>query len=521
MESMRTEARYVVEERDTAFDDIFSNARTDPTHVAVSRDVEGSWVPVTNRELADEVEALAAGLVEAGVAPGERVALMSRTRYEWLLADFAILSVGGVTVPIYETSSATQIDWILRDSGAVAVFVENDELKAKVEALLDGLPELRAIWTLTADRQRLLEDGLAIGSGPVAARRTAVRSADLATIVYTSGTTGRPKGCMLTHANLVAAVRNVNRADGVREQVFNSEQSTLLFLPLAHVLARVIQGSALHAQVRLGHLSDMKQVPAGLQSFQPTVVLSVPRVFEKIYNSAQRTATHGAKKHIFAAAEATSTSYSQQLDAVSGPGLVLKAQHRLYDGLVYSKLRHAMGGHVRWAVSGGAPLGAALGHFFRGIGVNVLEGYGLTETTAGGTLNLPGAQRVGSVGKPIPGCEIRIAADGEILMRGPHVFAGYWNNDAATADVLDADGWLHTGDIGRIDDDGFVFITDRKKDLIVTSAGKNVAPTVLEDRLRSHWLVSQAAVFGDQQPYIAALLTLDPEALESWKRDNG
>jgi long-chain acyl-CoA synthetase len=265
----------------------------------------------------------------------------------------------------------------------------------------------------------------------------------------------------------------------------------------------------------------MKQVPSGLQSFQPTVVLSVPRVFEKIYNSAQRSATHGLKKSLLAAATSTSSAYSRALDSATGPGVALKAQHRLYDALVYGKLRHAMGGQVRWAVSGGAPLGATLGHFFRGIGVNVLEGYGLTESTAGGTLNLPGAQRVGSVGRPIPGCELRIAADGEVLMRGVQVFAGYWNNPAATAEVLDADGWLHTGDIGRIDDDGFLFITDRKKDLIVTSAGKNVAPTVLEDRLRAHWLVSQAAVFGDQQPYIAALLTLDAEALESWRAEKG
>jgi len=521
MDTMRTEARYLVDEKDTAFDDVFTHAASDPDHVAVSRAVDGTWVPVTNRELADEVEALAAGLLEAGVERGERVALMSRTRYEWLLADVAILSVGAVTVPIYETSSASQIDWILSDSGAVAAFVENDDLKSKVEALRDGLPELRAVWTLTEDRQRLIEDGLSVGSGPTAERRATVRSAELATIVYTSGTTGRPKGCMLTHANLVGTVRNVSRADGVHEQVFNEDQSTLLFLPLAHVLARVIQSSALHAQVRLGHLPDMRKVPAGLQSFRPTVVLSVPRVFEKIYNTAQRTATHGVKKQVFSAAAATSASYSEALETASGPGLVLKTQHRLYDALVYGKLRHAMGGQVRWAVSGGAPLGANLGHFFRGVGVNVLEGYGLTESTAGGTLNLPSAQRVGSVGRPIPGCEIRIAGDGEILMRGVHVFAGYWNNEAATADVLDSEGWLHTGDIGRIDDDGFVFITDRKKDLIVTSAGKNVAPTVLEDRLRSHWLVSQAAVFGDQQPYIAALLTVDPEALEAWQQEKG
>jgi long-chain acyl-CoA synthetase len=287
------------------------------------------------------------------------------------------------------------------------------------------------------------------------------------------------------------------------------------------VLARVIQNAAVHSRVRLGHLADMKQIPAGLQSFQPTVVLSVPRVFEKVYNTAQRSATHGLKKRIFAAADSCAVAYSRAIDEPAGPGFALRMQHRLYDDLVYSKLRAAMGGQVRWAVSGGAPLGATLGHFFRGIGLTILEGYGLTETTAGATLNLPGAQKVGSVGRPVPGCSIRVAGDGEILIKGPHVFSGYWNNEAATREVFDEDGWFRSGDIGRLDDDGYLFITDRKKDLIVTSAGKNVAPTMLEDRLRAHWLVSQAAVFGDKRPYIGALLTVDSEALDAWRRERG
>ena len=513
--------RYIVSEGDTAFADIFDNARIYPDQIAVSRADPGGWRPVTCRQLADEVDSLAAGLICAGIAAGDRVAIMSRTRYEWMVADLAVISIGAVTVPIYETSSDTQIEWILGDSGAVAVFVESPDQVQRIRSLKAELPDVASVWSFDDDLERLVEDGLQVSIALVEQRRAAVRSRDLATIVYTSGTTGQPKGCMVTHANLVATVRNVALADGVADIVFGSEQSTLLFLPLAHILARIIQASALHQRVRLGHLPDMKSVPAGLQSFRPTVVLSVPRVFEKIYNTARRTAAHGIKRRLFEDADATAMAYSRALDTPAGPSSRLQRRHRVFDALVYRKLRAAMGGQVQWAVSGGAPLGATLGHFFRGVGVTVLEGYGLTETTAGGTLNLPHLQRVGSVGQPIPGCTIRIAPDGEILMRGQHVFAGYWNNAAATAESFDADGWFRTGDIGNIDDDGFVYITDRKKDIIVTSAGKNVAPTVLEDGLRRHWLISQAAVFGDNRPYITALLTLDSEALGAWIKERG
>ena len=521
MDEVKVEALYQVADGDTAVDDIFVNARSHPNHVIVSKqDKAGRWQPVTCQTLATEVEALAAGLMAAGIATGDRVAILSRTRYEWMVADSAIMSVGGVTVPIYETSSDTQIEWILGNSGAVAAFVEDADHRERLRALQPQLPALASVWTFDEDLDQLAEDGLQLGVEQVAARRASVHSADLATIVYTSGTTGLPKGCMLTHANLVAAVRNIGAAEGVREYIFNEQQSTLLFLPLAHILARIIQCSAIYQRVRLGHLADMKSVPAGLQSFQPTVVLSVPRVFEKIYNTAQRQAARGLKHRIFSAADITAGDYSRGIDgpAISGG---LRARHAMYDALVYRKIRAAMGGDVRWAVSGGAPLGATLGHFFRGIGVNVLEGYGLTESTAGGTINLPGCQRIGSVGRPIPGCSIRIQSDGEILMKGPHVFTGYWLNAAATEEVIDSEGWFHTGDVGRIDDDGFVYITDRKKDLIVTSAGKNVAPATLEDGLRSHWLVSQAAVFGDRRPFITALLTLDAESLTTWQSEHG
>jgi long-chain acyl-CoA synthetase len=504
---------------DTAVDDVFANARDHPEHVAVSRRTTTEWEPVTCAALAADISALAAGLSVAGIEPGDRVGLMSRTRYEWLLYDAAVMSLGAVTVPIYETSSSEQVEWILSDSGAVAVVVETDTHRATVQEVRDRLPVLRHMWMLEQDRPRLVESGLGVDDQTLIARREAIRSTDLATIVYTSGTTGRPKGCMITHGNLVSDVRSATGAPSA-DRFFNPDASTLLFLPLAHVLARVIQYAALRARVRLGHLADMADVAAELQAFRPTVVLSVPRVFEKIYNTAQRKAVAGGKGGIFARADKVAVAWSKAQDS-GGPDLLLRLQHALLDQLVYVKLRDAMGGQVHWAVSGGAPLGEHLGHFFRGIGVTVLEGYGLTETTAGGTLNTPAEQRVGSTGRPLPGGRVRIAPDGEVLLKGDFVFSGYWHADVATKEVFDDDGWFHTGDIGRLDDDGYLFITDRKKDILVTAAGKNVAPAVLEDRLRGHWLVSQALVVGDRRPYIGALLTVDEEAFVAWRAEAG
>jgi long-chain acyl-CoA synthetase len=519
MQEFSVPARYTPGPNEIITDDIFDNARKYPERVVVSRRVEGDWLPVTALALMDDIEAIGAGLMAAGVQPGERVALMSRTRYEWLLYDMAILSVGAVTVPVYETSSGEQVEWILSDSGAVAVVVENDRQYDMVAAMRERLPALRDLWRVEADRFTLIEAGMSVGHEPQQQRRDTLGPDDLATIVYTSGTTGRPKGCMLTHGNLLTMVHNVVDADGIYEHVFNERQSALLFLPLAHVLARVIQLSALHAGVRLGH-TDMANVVEDLKSFQPTVVLSVPRVFEKLYNTARHTATAAGKKGVFDKAEEVAIAWSQAHDD-GGPSPALRVEHALFQRLVYRKVMAAMGGHVRWAVSGGAPLGAHLGHLFRGMGLNVLEGYGLTETTAGATVNLPDRQRIGSVGPPEPGFAIRIADDGEILLKGGAVFPGYWQNETATAEVFDDEGWFRTGDVGHLDTDGFLFITDRKKDLIVTAAGKNVAPAMLEDRLREHWLVSQAFVVGDGRPYVAALLTVDDEAFTTWKSDTG
>ena len=512
---------YVANLQDNLTDDVFGHAERWPEHPGFSRRVADTWVPVTYRETAEQVTRLAAGLISSGVHVGDRVALFSRTRFEWMLCDFAIWTAGGVTVPVYETSSAEQVQWILTDSGAVAAFVETEDHAKTVSQLPVTPPDLREVWVIdSGGLDRLVAAGRDVSAETVMERRRVVTSDSLATIIYTSGTTGRPKGCAITHANLLAEIRNVCTAHGVRELVFNDETRTLHFLPLAHILARSIQLGAVHNRVHLAHTGDMKTIAPQLVEFRPTSVLSVPRVFERIYNTAQHKATAEGKGRIFDLADATALAYSQSLDT-GGPGPILRLRHAVFDRLVYSKVRAALGGEVRYSVSGGAPLCARLGHFFRGIGINVLEGYGLTETCAGVTLNLPGRQRIGSVGRPIPGCSIRIADDGEVLIKGGNVFQGYWRNDEATHEVFDQDGWFHSGDLGELDDDGYLTITGRKKDILVTSSGKNVAPMVLEDRLRAHWLVSQCVVVGDRRPFIGALVTIDLEAFVPWKMEAG
>jgi long-chain acyl-CoA synthetase len=469
-------------------------------------------------EFARDVDAVARGLIAAGVQAGDRVGLMARTRYEWTLFDYAIWSAGAVVVPIYETSSAEQVQWILGDSGAVAVVVETPEHLAVLESVRPDLPLLRHAWTIDDGAVEALSAAADDVTPEVAEqRRRSVAADDLATIIYTSGTTGRPKGCELTHRNLLFDV--MTSADGLR-RLFNAEGSTLLFLPLAHVFGKVIQCGALYTRTVVGHTPDVKQLLPDLASFRPTFILSAPRVFEKVFNSARQRAHDGGKGRIFDAADRTAVAYSQALEAGRVPPL-LKLRHAVFDRLVYSKLRAALGGRCHSAISGGAPLGPRLGHFFRGIGVTVYEGYGLTETSAGACVNLEGALKIGSVGRPIPGVSIRIADDGEILLRGDNVFRGYWSNETATSDALDADGWLHTGDLGVIDPEGFVSVTGRKKEIIVTAGGKNVAPAVLEDRLRAHPLISQCMVVGDQQPFIGCLITIDQEAFPAWKAAHG
>jgi len=512
-----TPVAYEVPEGVNATDDVFDQVVSRPNHALFARKRDGVWAPVTVVEFAEQVVRLAAGLIAAGIRPGDRVALMSATRYEWVLCDFAIWSAGAVTVPVYETSSAEQVAWILRDSGAVATFTETDEHRALVA--LAGAVTPGRVWPMTdGGLARLAAAGEAVTSAEVHQRRAAVRATSVATIVYTSGTTGRPKGCVLTHANLVAETRNVALADGVGDRSLTERSSILLFLPLAHVLARSVQLAAIHAGAMTGHVGRIADVTAELAAFRPTIVLAVPRVFEKLYNTAEHRAALAGHSRLFRAAERVAVEHSRALQS-GGPGPLLRLRRWAFDRLVYAKLRAAMGGRVEYAISGGAPLDARLGHFMRGVGITILEGYGLTETTAGHTLNLPDSQRIGSVGRPLPGCSVRVAADGELLLKGPNVFAGYWSDERATREILDEDGWLHSGDLGRLDD-GYLTITGRKKDLIVTAAGKNVAPAVIEARLNAHWLIDQTVVVGDRRPFVGAFVTLDQDTFADWKREH-
>lgn len=422
-------------------------------------------------------------------------------------------------MPIYETSSAEQVEWILGDSNAVGVFLESAKNKKVFDEVADRIPDCTRAWIFDDGAlDTLAAAGAGISDEELERRRATLNPESLATIIYTSGTTGRPKGCMLTHGNFMFEVSNI--VAGMPQLFSVQGASTLLFLPLAHVFGRIIQLGCIHSGTRLGHAPDVKNLLGDLQSFQPTFLLAVPRVFEKVYNSAQQKATAEGKGNIFNTAAQTAIDYSKSLDT-GGPGFGLKLKHKVFDRLVYGKLRTAMGGKIEWAVSGGAPLGDRLGHFFRGIGVVILEGYGLTETSAATTVNRPDAIRIGTVGQPFPGASVKVAADGELMLAGAQIFKGYWNNPTATAEAIEPDGWFHSGDIGEIDDQGFVKITGRKKELIVTAGGKNVAPAVLEDRLRANWLVSQCMVVGDAQPFIAALVTIDPESFPGWLKQTG
>ncbi|MFM1844390.1 MAG: hypothetical protein RLZ78_470 [Actinomycetota bacterium] len=496
---------------------IAERAWFEPERITMSRPLGEGWQPVTAREVEEEVRATAKGLIASGVQIGDRVAIMARTRYEWTILDFATWFAGGVVVPIYDTSSAEQIDWILNDSHSVALIVETPALAELVKPVLPS--HTRHVWTMTDDVLAVLrEAGKHIGDDEIDRRRNAVTPSSLATLIYTSGTTGKPKGVQLTHGNFLSECGNV--VQGASELFLKPGGSTLLFLPVAHVFGRMVQIGSISAGLHMAHCSDpVGRLPMDLASFKPTFVLAVPRIFEKIYNGAEAKAEAAGKGKIFRKAAAVAIAYSEALDKKS-VSPILKFKHGLFDKLVYSKIRAGMGGRVEAAISGGAPLGARLGHFYRGAGVTVLEGYGLTETTAGATLNLIGAQRVGSVGRPIPGTSVKIAEDGEVLLRGPIVMEGYWQNQAANDEVFDSERWFKSGDLGKLDDDGFLYIVGRKKELIVTAGGKNVAPAVLEDRLRAHPLVSQCMVVGDNQPFIAALVTVDPDALKGWVANN-
>ncbi|NUT34773.1 MAG: long-chain fatty acid--CoA ligase [Hamadaea sp.] len=510
MRELAVPAVVTIGERESLSDPVWSNAAQHPDAIQF-------LLPdrqITTAQFRDEVVAVARGLIAAGVQPGDRVALMSRTRYEWTLADYAILAAGAVTVPIYETSSVEQVRWILADSGAVACVTESGKNTATVA---EAAPELAQVWEIEAGALRdLAAKGEAVDADAVDERRAGIRADDVATIIYTSGTTGKPKGCLLTHRNMLTDIGNAVPELGI---LFKPGSTTLLFLPLAHSFARLLQIGVVAARVQTAFAPDVKNLVADLARVRPTFVLAVPRVFEKVYNSAKQKAHSEGKGRIFDAAEATAIAYSRAQDS-GGAGLGLRLKHALFDRLVFSKLRAALGGRCTAAISGGAPLGERLGHFYRGIGVLVLEGYGLTETSPAISFNRESALRIGTVGRPLPGVTVRIADDGEVLARGDIIFPGYYNNPEASAEAI-RDGWFHTGDLGELDADGFLRITGRKKEILVTAGGKNVAPAVLEDRVRAHALVSQCVVVGDQKPFIAALVTVDEEALPKWLESAG
>ncbi len=517
-------------------DPVWRNAREHPDHIVAWAPTTHGLRAVTAAEFRNEVTAVARGLIAAGVASGDRVALMSRTRYEWTLLDHAIWAAGAVVVPVYHTSSVRQTEWILSDSGAVACIVETADHARILAQARPNLPAIRHVWcieTVQADSDQadvgpaassapeptiatLTAAGAGIDDSEIARRRAALGADDLATIIYTSGTTGHPKGCRMIHRNFLFGVSNgiVPHTDE-----FNPHASILLFLPLAHVLARELQCGAIMTRTAIGHSPDISHLLEDLAQLRPTTLLVIPRVMERLFNGARQKALMAGKGRIFDAATTTAISYSAALDS-GRPGLVLRAKHTLFDLLVYRKLRAALGGRCTGAISGGAPLGARLNHFFRGAGFTIYEGYGLTETTAACTVNTPEHNRIGTVGRPLPGVAIRIADDGEIGVRSDLVFDGYWNNDAATAEAVDSDGWLHTGDLGALDNDGYLTITGRKKEIIVTSTGKNVAPAPLEDALRAHPLISQCMVVGDNRPFVGCLVTIDTDMLAAWQKLN-
>ena len=477
------------------------------------------WRDITAAQFHKDVVRLAKGLAAAGIAPGDKVGFVARTTYDWTLVDFALFFAGAVMVPIYETSSAAQISWILEDSGAIAVIAESEEHAARVAEVRADLPLVREVWTMASgDLDALGAGGAEISDEEIERRRNIAVGSDIATLIYTSGSTGRPKGCVLTHSNFVELVRNSAKA--LEEVVNTPGASTLLFITTAHVFARFISILDVHAGVKTGHQPDTKQLLVSLGSFQPTFLLAVPRVFEKVYNSAEQKAEAGGKGKIFRAAAAVAIEHSRLLQEGKKIPFGMKIKFALFDKLVYSKLRTAMGGRVTYAVSGSAPLGARLGHFFHSLGVTILEGYGLTETTAPATVNLATKSKIGTVGPALPGVGVRLAEDGEVEVRGINVFKEYWRNPEATAAAFDGD-WFKTGDIGSFDGEGFLTITGRKKEIIVTAGGKNVAPAALEDPIRANPIVGQVVVVGDQKPFVGALVTLDPEMLPTWLANNG
>jgi long-chain acyl-CoA synthetase len=516
MKTHTTPTTVHISDADNVVSALMSRADAAPTHAALAYREGEQYEGIETAAFAAEVREVAAGIVALGVEPGSRVALFCSTRWEFTLFDYAIWAAGCSAVTIYESSSAEQVEWIVGDSDARMLICETTAMKDLYESVAERLPDCADVLVISEDAVGTLKErGSKATRAEVEQRIGSIRHDHLASLVYTSGTTGRPKGCMLTHGNFIWESRQL---ESMAPTLLNDSQRQLMFLPLAHVWARLVEVACISSGVTIYYSTGVPRLVEELSLVEPTWMFGVPRVFEKIYNSARHTAVASGRGAIFDRATDVAVAYSEKMDT-GGPGLALRVQHALFDRLVYRKLRGVFGGALQYVISGGAPLGARLGHFYRGVGVTVLEGYGLTETTAGTSQNTPEAMRVGSVGRPFPGTTVEIAGDGEILIKGGQIFSGYWKNDHATADALDDGGWFHSGDIGEIDEDGFLTITGRKKEIIVTAGGKNVAPAVIEDRIRAHALISQVIVVGEAKPFIAALITVDEDALPGWASD--
>lgn len=489
-----------------------------------AEDRSGGWIQVTAAELWAEVVDVARGFVRSGIRPGDRVAIMARTRYEWTVLSYALWSVGAEVVPVYPTSSHEQVAWILQDAHCVGVVVEDEQGIMTVGSACAALPFLRHVWQLDAGAvAQLVERGRAIPATAVDSLRRIVLADSTAVIAYTSGTTGQPKGCALTHRSLASPCDTL--LEGWRQTAAppDTQPAVLAFLPFSHAYGLMVQGICLRGGLLMGHEPDLREetLSEAMLSFRPTYLYAVPSVFERIYKNFVRASQRAGRGVLFERAVRTARDFAlaeekQRLGTGPGPGFDLRLQHSLYEKTVYKRLRAALGGRVCGAVSGGSPLNRELALFFAGIGIFVHDGYGLTETSGGITAQPVGREKFGTVGRPLPGTEIQVSDDGEILVWGPSVFQGYINDSAATAASF-RNGWLATGDLGRVDSEGYLTITGRKKDIIITSGGKSVAPAALEERLRVHPLIHQAAVVGDNRPCVGALITLDPEFVTHWR----
>ena len=528
LQETHTPAEFEILDNETCLTALMDTAKARPHGVMFTRPANYEWVNVTAKEFIREVFDVAKGIIAAGVEQGDRIIIISETRYEWSLLDFAVWAAGAVSVPVYPSSSLSQVRWVVEDSGALLAITESQDHTELVQHLLvddSGAPSLSGS---TSQLRRILEinssaidtlkfEGRSLPDDVVDERIAATSTNDLASLVYTSGTTGKPKGCILTHKNWLAEVRGL--LTNPIGAIVGPGIRVLTFLPMAHVFSRAVSLAVAIGGATQNHWSDFSSLSVEFQRSRPNLILGVPRVFEKVRNSAAQKAADGSaiKRGIFEQAEQAAIEYSKALDTEEGPTRIQKAKHKVFDRMVYSKIREGVGGSVRYCITGGSAMGQDLLHWFRGIGVPVYEGYGLTEVAAAVTVDFDD-QQIGTVGPPIGGMTVRTNGVGEILVKGPTVFAGYWNNEEATTEALHGE-WYNTGDLGEILDNGKLMITGRKKDLIVTAGGKNVSPGPMEDILRAHPLVSQAMVVGDGKPFVGVLITLDPDILKRWKLD--